>query len=61
MSKLLEFKQANLAKLESKWEALENKEDYTPSYSAGYDSGFTHFVASEFCNHNNQSWEYVNV
>ena len=61
MSKLLEFKQANLSKLESKWEALENKEDYTPSYSAGCDSGFTHFVASEFCNHNNQSGEYVNV
>ena len=61
MSKLLEFKQANLSKLESKWKAIENKEDYTPSYSAGYDSGFTHFVASEFCNHNSQSEEYVNV
>ena len=61
MSKLVEFKQANLSKLESKWEALESKEDYTPSYSAGYNSGFTHFVASEFCNHNNQSGEYVNV
>ncbi len=61
MSKLVQFKEANLSKLESKWNALANQEDYTPSYEAGYDSGFTHFVASEFCNHDNQSGEYVNV
>ena len=61
MSKLLEFKEANLSKLESKWNGLTNQEDYTPSYEAGYNSGFTHFVASEFCNHNNQSGEYVDV
>lgn len=61
MGKLVEFKVANLAKLEEKWSAVANKEDYTPSYSSGYDSGFTHFVASEFINHNNQSKEYVNV
>ncbi|AUR86873.1 coil containing protein [Vibrio phage 1.090.B._10N.286.48.F1] len=61
MSKLVQFKEANLAKLESKWNALENQEDYTPSYEAGYNSGFTHFVASEFCNHDNQSGEYVHV
>lgn len=61
MSKLVEFKQANLSKLESKWNGLENQDEYTPSYQAGYDSGFTHFVASEFCNHNNHSGEYVNV
>ncbi|AUR85058.1 coil containing protein [Vibrio phage 1.067.O._10N.261.52.C9] len=61
MSKLVEFKNANLAKLESKWNALENQEDYTPSYETGYNSGFTHFVASEFCNHNNQSGEYIHV
>ena len=61
MSKLVEFKKANVEKLESKWDALPNKEDYTPSYEAGYNSGFTHFVASEFCNHNNKSGEYVNV
>ena len=61
MSKLLEFKEANLSKLESKWNGLPNQEDYTPSYEAGYNSGFTHFVASEFCNHNNQSGEYVDV
>lgn len=61
MSKLVQFKEANLSKLESKWNALANQEDYTPSYEAGYNSGFTHFVASEFCSHNNQSGEYVNV
>ncbi|AUR90500.1 hypothetical protein NVP1144O_52 [Vibrio phage 1.144.O._10N.286.45.B3] len=61
MSKLVQFKEANLSKLESKWNALANQEDYTPSYEAGYNSGFTHFVASEFCNNNNQSGEYVNV
>jgi hypothetical protein len=61
MSKLVEFKEANLSKLESKWNGLSNQEDYTPSYDAGYNSGFTHFVASEFCNHNNQSGEYANV
>lgn len=61
MSKLVQFKEANLPKLESKWNELKNQEDYTPSYEAGHNSGFTHFVASEFFNHNNQSGEYVHV
>lgn len=61
MSKLIEFKEANLAKLEKKWALTENKSEYTPNYSLGRNAGFTHFVASEFVNHNNQTGEYVNV
>lgn len=65
MSKLIEFKEANLPKLEKKW-AQVNHEDYTPEVKrkfvgASGDIGFAHFVASEFVNHNNQSGEYVNV
>lgn len=61
MSKLIEFKEANLPKLEKKWAQIENKAEYTPKYALGRNAGFTHFVASEFVNHNNQSGEYVNV
>ena len=61
MSKLIEFKEANLPKLESKWAQVENKGDYTPNYHEGRNAGFTHFVASEFVNHNNKTGEYVNV
>lgn len=60
MSKLIKFKEANLAKLEKKWGEAE-QEEYTPNYQLGRNAGFTHFVASEFVNHNNQSGEYVNV
>lgn len=68
MSKLIKFKEANLAKLEKKWVQLhgELKSEYYPEtprnfVGASGDIGFTHFVASEFVNHNNQSGEYVNV
>lgn len=61
MSKLIEFKEANLPKLEKKWAEVENKAEYTPKYHLGRNAGFIHFVASEFVNHNNQSGEYVNV
>lgn len=65
MSKLIEFKEANLAKLEKKWAEV-NSEEYAPKVKRNYvdargDISFTHFVASEFVNHNNQSGEYVNV
>lgn len=60
MSKLIEFKEANLPKLEKKWSEV-NQEEYTPNYQMGSGAGFTHFVASEFINHNNQTKEYVNV
>lgn len=61
MNKLAEFRKANVEKLEKNWNQLENKADYTPKYHLGRQSGFTHFVASEFVNHNNQTKEYVNV
>lgn len=60
MSKLIEFKEANLAKLKKKWAEV-NQEEYTPNYSLSRNAGFTHFIVSEFVNHNNQSGEYVNV
>lgn len=59
-SKLVEFRLANQAKLEKKWAEV-NQEEYTPTYQMGACAGFTHFVASEFVNHNNQTGEYVNV
>lgn len=59
-NKLIQFKLANQAKLEKKW-AEANQEEYTPKYQLGACAGFTHFVASEFVNHNNQTKEYVNV
>lgn len=61
MSKLIEFKEANLPKLEKKWTEVESKAEYTPNYVLGRNAGFTHFVASEFVNHNNQGKEYINV
>lgn len=60
MNKLVEFRKENIEKLERNW-AKVNQEEYTPNYHIGRQSGFTHFVASEFLNHNNQSGEYVNV
>lgn len=60
MKKLVEFRKENIEKLERNW-AKANQEEYTPNYRIGRQSGFTHFVASEFVNHNNQSGEYVNV
>lgn len=61
MSKLIKFKEANLAKLEKKWAKVKDKAEYTPNYELGSNAGFTHFIVSEFVNHNNQSGEYVNV
>lgn len=60
MNKLVEFRNANIEKLESNW-AKANQEEYTPDYALGRNAGFTHFVTSEFVNHNNQTKEYVNV
>ncbi|AUR85684.1 hypothetical protein NVP1079O_40 [Vibrio phage 1.079.O._10N.286.45.E9] len=66
MSKLVEFKNANLEKLQSNWVKVKDASDYKPKVERKFvgscgDIGFTHFVASEFCNHNNQSGEYIHV
>lgn len=53
VNNLMQFKYDNLNQLETAWNGMSDnaKSVYTPNYHAGRNSGFTHFIASQYAAH----------